>query len=97
MVSFLGIIFLSESMNFLLRNIFFVFVLIFVIIDGLFLFGESILSLEMSTIIQAYSIYIPVIAIMEVLVLTTLAYFTSIKPVRALKREIAFFLAGSKQ
>ena len=84
-------------MNFLLRNIFFIFVLIFVIVDVLFLFGESVFSLEMSTIIQTYKLYIPVIAIMEVLILTILAYFTSIKPVRALKKEIAFFLTGSKQ
>lgn len=46
---------------------------------------------------QDYVPYIPVLAIIEILILSLLAYVTSIKPVRGLKKEIAFFLTGSKR
>lgn len=78
-------------MNFLLRNLFFIFVLLFLVVDGLFLLSGNIFSTEI------YAIYAPIVAILEILVLSGLAYFTSIKPIRSLKKEIAFFLTGSKQ
>ncbi len=85
-------------MNFLLRNLFFIFVLAFLIVDSLFLFsGTSTMPEELNIIIRSYIIYIPIVAILQVLVLSGLAYLTSIKPIRSLKKEIAFFLTGSKQ
>lgn len=84
-------------MNFLLRNLFFILVFLFLIINGLFLFGEIILPTSWYTLLQSYMLYIPLLAIMEILVLSGLAYFTAIKPVHGLKKEIAFFLTGSKQ
>lgn len=77
-------------MDSLLRNIFFIFVLIFLIVDGLFLLDEN-------SIVQNYVSYIPALAMVEILILSSLAYFTSIKPIRSLKKEIAFFITGSKQ
>lgn len=74
-------------MNFLFRNLFFVFAFIFLALDGLFLFGDALISAE----------YTSVIAIVEILILSGLAYLTSIKPIHSLKKEIAFFLTGSKQ
>ena len=87
----------NTSMNFLLRNLFFIFVFIFLLLDGLFLFGSAFLSTELFATLQTYTVYIPMIAIGEILILAGLAYFTSIKPIRSLKKEIAFFLTGSKQ
>lgn len=84
-------------MNFLLRNLFFIFVLLFLIIDGLFVFSDSIPPSELSALIQGNTAYISIIAILEILILSGLAYLTSIKPVRSLKKEIAFFLTGSQQ
>lgn len=74
-------------MNFLFRNLFFVFALVFLTLDGLFLFGGVLIGAE----------YISAIAIVEILILSGLAYLTSIKPIHSLKKEIAFFLTGSKQ
>lgn len=87
----------TVSMNFLLRNLFFIFVLLFLIIDGIFLFGDSLLPPDLSALLQGNTAYISIIAILEILTLSGLAYLTSIKPVRSLKKEIAFFLTGSKQ
>lgn len=84
-------------MNFLLRNLFFLFVFIFLVINGLFLLGDFILPAQWYTLLQGYVMYIPALTIIEILLLSALAYFTSIKPVRSLKKEIAFFLTGSKQ
>jgi serine phosphatase RsbU (regulator of sigma subunit) len=84
-------------MNFLLRNLFFIFVFFFLLIDSVFLFGEGILPTDIFTILESYKAYIPVISILEILILSGLAYVTSIKPIRSLKKEIAFFLTGSKQ
>lgn len=84
-------------MDFLLRNLFFIFVFVFLVVDGLFLFGDTLLGAESYAIVQMYTTYIPAIAMLEVLILSGFAYFTSIKPVRSLKKEIAFFLTGSKQ
>lgn len=84
-------------MNFLLRNLFFIFVLLFLLIDGVFLFGGNVFSIEIYTILQSCIAYFPAIAILEILILSGLAYVTSIKPIRSLKKEIAFFLTGSKQ
>lgn len=95
---------LSFFMNFLLRNLFFLFVLLFLVIDGLFFLGNDIVSLDAGLLpkglydsIQAYAVYIPIIAITEIIILSVLAYYTSIKPIHSLKKEIAFFLTGSKQ
>lgn len=84
-------------MNFLLRNLFFIFVFAFLVIDGFFLFGGTLLPMSISSIIEEYAKYSVIINITEVLILSSLAYFTSIKPIRSLKKEIAFFLTGSKQ
>lgn len=84
-------------MNFLFRNLFFILVLACLLVNGLFLFGDIILPGEWQSYLQMYTIYIPMIAMGEIILLSSLAYFTSIKPVRSLKKEIAFFLTGSKQ
>ncbi len=84
-------------MNFLLRNLFFIFVLFFVILNSLFVFWDVFLPPDWSSLFQLYSSYAPILAIIEILILASLAYVTSIKPIRSLKKEIAFFLTGSKQ
>ena len=84
-------------MNFLLRNLFLIVAFLFLVLNGLFLFGDRILPFEIQAILQTYAVHIPVIAIGEIFILSMLAYFTSIKPVRSLKKEIAFFLMGSNQ
>jgi serine phosphatase RsbU (regulator of sigma subunit) len=85
-------------MNFLLRNLFFIFVLVFLIVDSLFLFSNTgSVPEELNQFIRWYMIYVPIVAILQVLMLSGLAYLTSIKPIRSLKKEIAFFLTGSKQ
>lgn len=66
-------------------------------VNVLFLLNEKSLSHSWHAIISAYSTYFPVIAIGEIAILSLLAYLTSIKPIRSLQKEIAFFITGSKQ
>lgn len=84
-------------MNSLFRNIFFIFVLLFLLIDTLFLFSDPILGTEIYAIVQLSREYFPIITILEIIFLSLLAYTTSIKPIRNLQKEIAFFITGSKQ
>ncbi|OIP53032.1 hypothetical protein AUK10_03035 [Candidatus Gracilibacteria bacterium CG2_30_37_12] len=84
-------------MNFLLRNIFFIFVFLFLVADAFFIFGDIFVGTEIYTSLQAYITYFPGIAIGEIIILSGLAYITSIKPIRSLKKEIAFFITGSKE
>ncbi|MDD2891902.1 MAG: SpoIIE family protein phosphatase [Candidatus Gracilibacteria bacterium] len=77
-------------MNFLLRNIFFIFAILFLGIDIFFVFSNDFLT-------EKYIPYVFVIAILEVSILSSLAYYSSIKPIRSLKKEIALFLTGAHQ
>jgi len=77
-------------MNFLLRNIFFIFVLLFLAIDGFFIVDNSFIKIE-------YIEYIFLVTIIEIVLLSIIAYTTSIKPIRILKKEIALFLTGAQK
>lgn len=80
-------------MNFLLRNLFFLFAFLFLALDAFLVLGGDILP-GFSELPQTSVV---LVAALEIIVLSGLAYLTSIKPVKSLKKEIALFLAGSKQ
>ncbi len=79
-------------MNFLLRNIFFLFVLIFLIINGLLIGGDILLPPEWNSLVAPFVSHAAIIAIFQICILSALAYMTSIQPIRSLKKEIALFL-----
>lgn len=86
-------------MNFLLRNIVFIVFIIFFSIDGIFLasflFSIPLIPDEILGLMQKPSV-IFIFTIFQIVLLMLLAYFTSIKPIRGLKKEIASFITGSK-
>jgi hypothetical protein len=65
--------------------------------DAFFLFGDILTGTGIYTFLQEYIMYFPGVAILEIIILSGLAYITSIKPIRSLKQEIAFFITGSKE
>ena len=77
-------------MNYLLRNIFFIFVFLFLTIDGFFIVDNNFIKIENIE-------YIFLITIIEIVILSIIAYTTSIKPIRILKKEIALFLTGAQK
>lgn len=81
-------------MAFLLRNLFLLIFIFFVGFDGVF-FASSFMDTPIIFFWNLQEVF-PIIALTQMSILTVFAHFTYIKPLRGLKREIALFLAGSK-
>lgn len=84
-------------MNFLLRNLFFLVFSFFLLSDiALIVWKDAIFS-GFSFISNEEVNYVMILALLEISILATIAYYTAIMPVRDLKKEIALFLTGSKE